>query len=70
MITLAQGGGVALEAIAVTLLILGLYNIFRTVVLDLRGALNAGEGSAFTQIAAATLGIATALFLLGTLLLR
>jgi hypothetical protein len=54
----------------VVLLVLGLYNLFRTVVLDLRGVLQAGEGSTFTRIAGVTLGIATALLLSGALLLR
>ena len=57
--------GVLCQAIAVVLAVLGAYNVFRTVVLDLRGGLSAGEGSAYTLTSGVTLGAATALLIVG-----
>jgi uncharacterized membrane protein YuzA (DUF378 family) len=68
--TAAAGIGVACQSLAVVLYIVGAMNLFRTIVLDLRAALRAGEGATFTRIAAITLGAATALWLSGAVLLR
>jgi hypothetical protein len=61
--------GVAFQSIAVVLAVLGLYNLFRLVVLDIGGLIPEKEGRSYAGIGALTLGFAMALFLAGRLLI-